>query len=89
MLYLYIVTKLQKYIYREYNKIYKGKKALFCNFVTKHDIKTNKHDMKYYMKPTQHPNNTADVFDTQLLDLMAWLDKLIEEYNSKQGNDDI
>lgn len=40
--------------------------------------------MKWYTKPTNHPNNTADVFDSQLLDLIDWLDKLIENYNSKQ-----
>lgn len=40
--------------------------------------------MKWYTKPTNHPNNTADVFDSRLLDLLDWLDKLIENNNSKQ-----
>ena len=40
--------------------------------------------MNWYTKPTKHPNNTADCFDSQLLDLIDWLDKLVEEYNSKQ-----
>jgi len=40
--------------------------------------------MKWYTKPTNHPNNTADYFDSRLLDLLDWLDKLIENNNSKQ-----
>lgn len=51
-----------------------------------------------WVKPTQHSRNTADIFSEaiesqsrasrQLGQLCLWLDKLIENYNSKQTESD-